>query len=105
MPGAGSNRINEFGFYTNYYTLPKNSTLVEFKLASNTKLKQNLANQVDVYKAAAESDRAIKVILFFTDTECKKVYKILNELELAGNADIVMIDARNNKESASNVKF
>ena len=23
MPGAGSNRINEFGFYTNYYTLPK----------------------------------------------------------------------------------
>lgn len=22
MPGAGSNRINEFGFYTNYYTLP-----------------------------------------------------------------------------------
>lgn len=87
------------------FLLAKNSTLVEFKLASNTKLKQNLANQVDVYKAAAESDRAIKVILFFTDTECKKVYKILNELELAGNADIVMIDARNNKESASNVKF
>ena len=24
MPGAGSNRINEFGFYTNYYTLPIN---------------------------------------------------------------------------------
>ena len=23
MPGAGSNRINEFGFYTNYYTLPQ----------------------------------------------------------------------------------
>ena len=23
MPGAGSNRINEFGFYTNYYTLPE----------------------------------------------------------------------------------
>ena len=22
MPGTGSNRINEFGFYTNYYTLP-----------------------------------------------------------------------------------
>ena len=22
MPGAGSNSINEFGFYTNYYTLP-----------------------------------------------------------------------------------
>ena len=25
MPGAGSNRINEFGFYTNYYTLPIDS--------------------------------------------------------------------------------
>ena len=22
MLGTGSNRINEFGFYTNYYTLP-----------------------------------------------------------------------------------
>lgn len=27
MPGAGSNRINEFGFYTNYYTLSKRNTL------------------------------------------------------------------------------
>ena len=27
MPGAGSNRINEFGVYTNYYTLSKRNTL------------------------------------------------------------------------------
>ena len=27
MPGAGSNRINEFGFYTNYYTFTKRNTL------------------------------------------------------------------------------
>ena len=27
MPGASSNRINEFGFYTNYYTLSKRNTL------------------------------------------------------------------------------
>ena len=33
----------------------KNSTLVEFKLASNSKLKQNLAKQVDVYKAIQSS--------------------------------------------------
>lgn len=82
-----------------------NATLVEFKLASNTKLKQNLAKQVDVYKAASETERAIKVILFFTDTECEKVHKVLNELGLTGNPDIVLIDARNNKESASNVKI
>lgn len=28
MPGAGSNRINEFGFYTNYYTLPEEIPLI-----------------------------------------------------------------------------
>lgn len=83
----------------------KNSSLVEFKLASNSKLKQNLAKQVDIYKTASETQRAIKVILFFTDSECDKLYRTLNELELTGNDDIVLIDARNNKESASNVKL
>ena len=83
----------------------KNATLVEFKLASNSKLKQNLAKQVDIYKAASETERAIKVILFFTDSEYEKLCRVLNELELAGNEDIVLIDARNNKESASNVRL
>ena len=83
----------------------KNATLVEFKLASNSKLKQNLEKQVEIYKAAAETDRAIKVIMFFTDMEYNKVCRILNELDLADNEDIVLIDARNNKESASNVKI
>ena len=83
----------------------KNATLVEFKLASNSKLKQNLAKQVDIYKAASETERAIKVILFFSDSEYEKLCRVLNELELAGNEDIVLIDARNNKESASNVRL
>ena len=84
----------------------KISTLVEFKLASNSKLKQNLAKQVDVYKAASNTERAIKVILFFSEAEEKKILDILNELNLAGNDDIVLIDARNdNKPSASNVKL
>ena len=84
----------------------ENATLVEFKLASNSKLKQNLAKQVEIYKKASETERAIKVILFFTDEEEKKVYDILNSLELAGNPDIVLIDARNdNKPSASVVKI
>ena len=64
-----------------------------------------MAKQVDVYKAASETERAIKVILFFTDSEYEKLCRVLNELELTRNEDIVLIDARNNKESASNVRI
>lgn len=82
----------------------KNSTLVEFKLASNSKLKQNLAKQVEIYKAASETERAIKVIMYFTEKEYEKLCTVLNELGLADCKDIVLIDARDdNKESASNV--
>ena len=81
-----------------------NATLVEFKLASNTKLRQNLENQVEIYKAASETDRAIKVIMYFTDNEEAKLFRVLNELGLTGNPDIYLIDARNDKVSASNVK-
>ena len=82
-----------------------NSTLIEFKLASNSKLKQNLQKQVSIYKMAAETDRAIIVIMFFTESEHKKVTRILNELGIEGCQDIVLIDARNdNKSSASNAK-
>lgn len=80
-----------------------NSTLVEFKLASNSKLKNNLAKQVEIYKAASETNKAIKVIMFFSDKEELKLMNTLNELGLSGNPDIVVIDARNdNKPSASN---
>lgn len=40
----------------------KDSTLVEFKLASNSKLKQNLAKQVEVYKEANQTNKSIKVV-------------------------------------------
>lgn len=84
----------------------RNSTLVEFKLASNSKLKQNLAKQVDIYKVAAETNYALKVILYFSEKEYDKVCTILNELQLVECEDIVLIDARNdNKESASKVKI
>lgn len=84
----------------------KNATLVEFKLASNSKLKQNLAKQVEIYKAASETNRAIKVILYFSEREYEKLCKTLNELDIADCEDIILIDARDdNKESASNVKI
>lgn len=81
----------------------KDTTLVEFKLASNSKLKNNLAKQVDVYKKASNTDRAIKVILYFIVNEYKKISTILNELGLQGCKDIVLVDAIDNKVSASNV--
>lgn len=83
----------------------KNSSLVEFKLASNSKLKQNLAKQVDIYKKASATNRAIKVIMYFSAEEYKKVNDVLKELEINNCSDIVLIDARNdNKPSASNAK-
>lgn len=79
------------------------STLVEFKLASNTKLKKNLENQVEIYKKANGTNRAIKVIMYFTEKEHRKTIKILNDLGLSSCKDIVLINAILGKPSASNV--
>lgn len=82
----------------------KDKTLIEFKLASNSKLKKNLQNQVGVYEAANNTSKSIKVILFFSDTEYKRVFEILKDLKLLDRPDVVTVDAgRDNKVSASNV--
>jgi hypothetical protein len=52
-------------------------SLVEFKLASNTQLKRNLQNQVEIYKKANDTDRALKVITYFRAEERASVDKIL----------------------------
>lgn len=87
------------------YKVSKGSTdktLIEFKLASNSKLKQNLQNQVSIYGAANETKRSIKVILHFNENELSRVLKILNDLNLNGREDILLIDAsKDNKPSAS----
>ena len=89
------------------YKISKGSadkTLVEFKLASNSKLKKNLANQVEVYKKANRTENALKVILFFTNEEYLNVKKILKDLKLDNDKNIILIDAtRENKKSASTV--
>lgn len=79
-------------------------TLVEFKLASNKKLAQNLEHQVSVYEAANNTSKSIKVILFFNDAELNRIQKILRDLKLIGRRDVVLIDASDNKVSASNVR-
>ena len=81
----------------------KDKTLVEFKLASNGKLKQNIENQVERYQEANQTDKAIKVILYFNESELIKTHKVLKELGLKEGKNIVLISA-DKRVSASNIK-
>jgi len=106
-PANVSSEVNDGRGPVDYNISMGNSdkTLVEFKLASNTKLRQNLEHQVEVYKKAAQTNKDIKAILFFSYAEERRVKKILNDLGLQDKDNFVLIDARNdNKISASNVK-
>lgn len=81
-------------------------TLIEFKIASNTQLRRNLQHQAEIYMAASDAPNAIKVIVYFSDSELTKVRKVLRELDLERKRDIVLIDARaDNKPSASKADF
>jgi hypothetical protein len=83
----------------------KDRSLVEFKLASNTKLRENLENQIRVYEKANRTKKSVKVIIYFTAKERRRVLEILKDLKLEEDRSIVLIDARkDNKISASKVK-
>ena len=71
----------------------KNANLVEFKLAKNTALEKNLDNQVKIYEKASDTDKSIKVIMYFNDSELEKVTRILKKLKLEKREDIILIDA------------
>ena len=83
----------------------EDKTYVEFKLASNTKLRNNLSKQVEIYQKAdiASLDtKSLKVILFFDEDEYRRVNMILEELGIKNSNGIVMIDGSyNNKPSGS----
>jgi hypothetical protein len=77
-------------------------TLVEFKLASNSQLKRNLERQTKVYGKASDAQRSIKVIVFRSANELRKVQRTLEDLKLDHNPDVILIDARReNKPSGS----
>ena len=77
---------------------------LELKLASSTKLKQNLLNQGEIYTQDSNLKHVIKVIFFFSNEDLVRVNKILNEINKpADNNEIFLIDCRK-KVSASNVK-
>lgn len=81
----------------------KDKTVVEFKLASNSKLEQNLTNQVAIYEKANNTENSIKAILYFNESEYLKVESILEKLELDNKPNVILIDA-SPKISASKMK-
>lgn len=80
----------------------RDKSLVEFKLASNSQLRRNLEKQVAIYEKAADASQSLKVILYFSEQELRKVLSMLSELKILNSQDIILIDARkDNKPSAS----
>lgn len=76
-------------------------SLIEFKLAKSSSLKRNLDKQVEVYEKANKTKQSMKVIIAYTEVELAKVARVLKELGLSSNPDVVVIDARADKPSAS----
>lgn len=72
----------------------RDRSLVEFKLASNRKLRQNLLHQVSIYERASETRKSLKVIVYFTEEELERVNSILKDLLLQDDSNIILIDAR-----------
>lgn len=82
-----------------------NKALVEFKLASNPQLADNLQHQTAVYQKAHGTNKSVKVVIYYTESELAKVSSILRQLGLENDRSVVLIDARNdNKESASKIR-
>lgn len=64
--------------------------------------KRNLEKQVEIYKKANRTDKAVKVIINFTAKDEARVEKVLKELGRENEESILVIDARSdNKPSAS----
>ena len=84
----------------------KDKTIVEFKLASNTNLENNLKNQVEIYKTASDAHHHIHVIFVFSEAEQKRLERICNNIGYSFDSEnFVVIDARNdNKPSGSKAK-
>jgi hypothetical protein len=77
-------------------------SLIEIKLASNSQLKRNLQNQIEVYEKANGTRTSVKMIVCYTEADVAKVDAVLKELDLRGEKSIVVIDARaDNKPSGS----
>ena len=81
----------------------QDKTIIEFKLASNSKLRQNLQNQVEIYKLSNNTNKTIVVLFYFNEKEKDKLFKALDELQLSNIENFIVIDCRKQKLSASKV--
>lgn len=83
-------------------SLGLDQTIVEFKLASTPRLKDNLEKQIEIYAKANHQPQKIVGIIFTTKQQENKLKRILTELNLNNKENIISIDARvDNKPSAS----
>lgn len=80
-----------------------NKTIIEFKLASNSSLEQNLKNQVEVYQKANNTSKGISVIFCMDKKEFEKVKRIKNKIKIFNKENIIIIDC-SPKASASKVR-
>lgn len=69
-------------------------TLVEFKLASNTKLRRNLEHQTETYTKASDAQASLTAILFFSEDEYLRAHRILSDLHRESDPNVYLIDAR-----------
>jgi hypothetical protein len=81
----------------------RDKSLVEFKLAKNTQLERNLANQSEIYEKASDATHpSLKAILYFSDEQLERATDILKRLKLQNSPHIILIDGRaDNKPSGS----
>jgi hypothetical protein len=54
-------------------------SLIEFKLGSNSQLNHGLEKQVAIYEKANRTRKSVKVIVYYTAADEKRVKKILKD--------------------------
>ncbi|MGV3714350.1 hypothetical protein [Pseudolysinimonas sp.] len=81
----------------------KDSSLIEVKLASNTGLKRNLERQVEIYQRANETPNAVKVIVYYSEEELRRVEKILRSLGLDDNPNVILVNARSDDKPSGSL--
>ena len=65
-------------------------------------MKRNLEKQSPIYEKASDAHASIKAIVYFSKQEKERVEKILREMKLDADPDVILIDARkDNKPSGS----
>lgn len=72
----------------------RDKTIVEFKLAKNSQLERNLANQSPIYEKASDATQpSLKAIMYFTPEQLLRVNGILKRLQLENSPHVILIDA------------